>query len=1250
MERRASPRRPIKLAAQLQLGQDQHWPCQIADFCAEGLFIRFSGDTARRVRQTLSEQHPGELVVRFRGPDGRTQHELYVQVARLIEGAMGVSFTRANPSALDAMLVQYGASSPQERSHLKPPTERVQFVLRQCAKAVVQHIEPLMAECLAGMVEALKTSAQKAGSDQVANEMLDASGQIEARQRAIWHQMSIFLESPLKPERQGAPGSELSLVDKNEFEDWLTLKVMVTKADTLYRGELLQLRMRLDKLGVSNATGHQNPLGPALVCESFHGSLQHLKASREVEKVCLKVFEQSVLQQLEPLYKELNQILIRHGILPDLDLSRYLSDRAPRAETPRPVPPPEPPQPVAGAPQPEAPPESASVKPSRSTPDSFRGYSQSAQTAFATVRNLLATLSASRAERGNLKPMDFPASARPLSAGEFQRELQSLQKAQAETEESAPQEPLRDRVVDKVKAVGEVGLNDAQQEAVDVVDEFFRSVTDSPRLNDAARQQLRRLEVPVLKVVLRDRAFFDDLQSPVRGVMNRLALLGVKGGRINPVIQRRVDEMVQRVMTEFEQDTRVFENVQGELDNLIERQNLVYRRNVERVTAAAEGAQKVADAKKAVGDLLDERLGGRRVPQAVISLLNGGWRDLLSLTWIRQGPESQLWQDYLSVVDSLLAYGEDPDSTVNLPELLRVIQDGLASISSNHMPSAQIRDELKAFLIKRDPANTEWVDVPQPEAPPKPPADTISERQKRSLQRWIARAQRLRTGDWLRNQENPKEPYYMRLVWIAREFSRFVFVNHQGMRVVEQELEPLALQLQQGILIPDNQYERPLVDESIDRMVKQVYDQLSWVSTHDELTGLLARREFERVLEQHLTRLEEETLSLVKIDLRQFRLLNDTAGYKAGDDTLARVAECLRKHMEPERPLSRLDGNEFAFLCATEGAEQRAQAMIEAIEALELNFGGRRYTISACAGIAPVLPALVTADRWLRAADDACKRAKKLGNGRVSTYVLDPRIQAQQEQIAAKVASLGDLDEDQVLLRCQKMIPLHHEARMGTQYEILISMYDDAGHLITAAEFVRMAERYNRMQAVDRWVVGRMLDAMRDSTSGASKLGGVCINLSGYSLNDESLLEFIYEKLSEKDAPIERLWFEITEAAAIHNLQEVADFMAEMKELGCRFCLGNFGSGPTSYEYMRTLPVDLIKLDGAFTRHVNKSEADRAMVRSMVDMAHYTSREVIAGQVEDRQTLDTLRSLGVDYAQGYVIEKPQLLNNIVGNL
>ena len=1257
-ERRSSPRQPIKLAAQIDLGNGDACPCQISDFCAEGLFIRYSNETSKKLDRAFASGTPPEVVVRFRGLDGARRHELHVNIVRRIDGAMGVNFSRPNPAAVDAILQQCGSSRRQERSSLRAPSDRVQFVLHQSAKAVIQFIEPLMDSCLAKMIESLKLAAKNASNDQQANDYMDGSGQIQARQRGLWHQMAQSLESPLKPAPKGFPGAELSVVDKGEFEDWLTIRVMVTKADTQYRGDLLQLKLRLDELGIANATGHHNPLGPSLVCEAFHNGLSQVKASREVEKVCLRVFEQTVLQQLGPLYKELNDILIRHGVLPDLDLSKYLSEQAgakseenktpvqpePVAEkTPAPQPQPQP-QPK---PKPEASDEGESqARPGRKSGmlgGEFRSYAQAAQTAFATVRNLLNTLSASRVARGDPEPLPFQPNARPLSSGELQRELQQLQTQPVEPEDELA--PLKERVVEQVKASGDNRLDEVQQETVDVVDRFFKSVVESPKLSEYAQQCMRQLEVPVLKVVMRDPAFFDDQDSPVRGVMNRLAQLGVKGGRVNPVVQRRVDELVQRITTDFEQDTGVFERAVDELDTLIDRQNLVYRRNVERVTAAAEGAQKVAESKKAVAGVLDQKLGGRRVPKAVLSLLDGGWRDLLSLTWIRQGPDSQLWQDYLAVIDSLLSFADEPNGSVNLPELLRVIQDGLSSISSNHLPSSQIRDELKQFLIRSPENNPELVEVPL-EKPAKPDAKERSSREQKSLQRWINRAQKLRTGDWLRDQDKPDEPQYIRLVWVARGFSRFVFVNHQGMRVVELELEGLARQMRKGIIVPDSQYERPLVDESIDRMVRKVYDQLSWASTHDELTGLLGRREFERMLDQQLARREDER-SLVRLDLRRFRLLNDTAGYQAGDETLRQVADILRNQVVDGMPVARLAGNEFAMLVPSECASDTAKGLVRAVEAAEFSFGGRDYKLSASAGIVPTLPALASAERWLRASEQALSASRKLGHGRVSEYALGAEDQARQEQIAAKVASLSDLNEERMLLRCQKIIPLHAKASMAAQYEVLISMYDDDGNLITGLDFVRMAERYDRMQAVDRWVVGHMLDWLREQAPDPRHFGGVCINLSGYSMNDESLLEFIYEKLSEKDAPIERLWFEITEASAINDVQSVADFIVEMKELGCRFCLGNFGSGPSSFEFMRSLPVDLIKIDGTFIGQLTTSETDRAMVRSMVDMAHYMNREVIASQVESRDVLDMLRQLGVDYGQGFVVEKPRLLDSLI---
>ncbi len=1247
-ERRSSPRQPIKLAAQLDVGTNENLPCQIADFCAEGLFVRYSGETSKKLDQVLARNTP-ELVVRFRSLDGRKRHELHVSVMRRIEGAMGVGFTRSNPEAVNAMLEQCGAHRDQDRASLRAPSDKVQFVLHQSAKAVTQYIEPLMDGCFVQMVTALRDVAQRAGNDQQANEFMDASGQLKARQRIIWHQMARSLESPLKPAPKGAPGAELSVVDKGEFEDWLTIRVMVTKADTQYRGDLLQLKLRLDKLGIANSTGHHNPLGPSLICESFHSGLSLLKADREVEKVCLKVFEKSVLMHLGPLYRELNNILVRHGVLPDLDLSKYLSEQVPAEsakskETSPVAPRPEVQAREAAAPVSEVPaPERKMTRsPGRKSSSEFRGYAAAAQTAFATVKNLLGTLSASRLARGDMEPMEFAPGARELSAGELHKQLQELQ---LQASSAGPEQPsLRERVVERVRESGEHALGEEQKSTLDVVDRFFKSVVESPKLSEYAQSRMRQLEVPVLKVVMRDPEFFDDTDSPVRGVMNRLAQLGVKGGRINPVVQRRVDELVQRIATDFEQDTGVFESAVQELDGLIDRQNLVYRRNVERVTAAAEGAQKVSESKKAVAAVLEQKLAGRKVPKAVVSLLDGGWRDLLSLTWIRQGADSPLWQDYLSVIDSLMTFADDPQSSINLPELLRVIQDGLASISSNHMPSSLIRDELKHFLVRRPDSPPEMVEIP-PTKSEEDKKQALSERDHRSLQRWINRAQQLRTGDWLRDQEKPDEPQYIRLVWVARGFSRFVFVNHQGMRVVELDLEALAQHMRKGIIVPDNQYERPLVDESIDRMVRKVYDQLSWASTHDELTGLLGRREFERMLEQQLARREDER-ALVRLDLRQFRLLNDTAGYHAGDEALRMVADVLRSHVGDGMPLARVSGNEFAMMLPAENALEVSRGIVSAIEAMELSFDSGSYHLSASAGLAQEMPALASAEGWLKAAEEAMKAAKKRGHGKVMEYSLDARDHARQEQIAAKVANLGDLNEERVLLRCQKIIPLHPHTTMAPQYEILISMYDDTGNLITGKDFVRMAERYDRMQAVDRWVVGQMLDWLRDKAPDPKHMGGICINLSGHSLNDQLLMEFIYDKLSQKDAPIERLWFEITEASAINDVQGISEFIEEMKELGCRFCLGDFGSGPTSFQFMRSLPVDFIKLDSAFTGQLDTSETDRAMVKSMVDMAHYMKREVIATQVETRGVLDMLTSLGVDYAQGFIIEKPRLLSSL----
>jgi diguanylate cyclase (GGDEF)-like protein len=1256
-ERRSSPRKPIKLAAQLDLGRGENWPCQIADFCAEGLFIRYSQAVSHKLDAALGDAGGQSLLVHFRGLDSSAvpgrRHQLQVQMRHRVENAMGVCFVQANAVAVSAMLQQCSGARVADSAHLHAPSERVQFVLHQCAKAVVQFIDPLMQECLNQTVAALQAHARDACNNQLANELMDASDQLNSRRRLMWQQMTKSLESPLKPASKAGPAGSLAVVDRGEFEDWLSLRVMTTKADTLYRGTLLQLKLRLHSLNVANATGHINPLGPSLVCESFQDGLVRLRMSREVEKVAFGVFEHTVLQQLEPLYAELNNILIRQDVLPDLDLTKYLADvqrsesayeaskpagqSAPQAalrtgSNAEPVVEPR------TTPQPAARPRPLPEPGSGEKSVQFQEHARLARHAFSTVRSLLDALASSRAVKSQVRGDEFPANAPPLNNALLLEQLQQLQNVALPANDSAAS--LRERVVGKVRADSQGKLDTEQQGAVDVVDRFFESLRESSKLDEPTRHHLRQLEVPVLKVVMRDPDFFEDEQSPVRDVLNRLAQLGSRGSRVNPIIQRRVDELIQSIVTGFEHDLSVFELAAEELEELVERQKRVYQRNVERVKAAAEGAQKVAESKQAVDDTLQARLAGKTVPKALNSLLAGGWRDLLSLTWIRHGPDSTLWHDYLGAVDSLVLFTKDPDSEINLSALLRTIQDGFFSISSSYLPSAQICDELRRFLV-RDPKSAPEV-LFIPEAPAASPRlRTLPEQE----QRWRKRVQELDIDDWLRDQHPSNEPFYIRLVWIGRDFQRLVFVNHQGMRVVELQLDTLADKMRQGYIVPDPDYHRPLVDEGLDRMMRKVYDQLASAASHDELTGLLERREFERQLDQQLT-CWQTPRTLLRLSLRNFSKFNDGAGEQAGDALLQQIAAVLSACCAEDTPIARLSGAQFALLLPVEDAMALTRQLSQQVLALQPMLQEKPFGLELGAALVPQLETLLNPSLWLEAAEQTLHES---GSRRETVGEYRPALadEAQQQKIVAKVAGLKDQQQQRLLLRCQKIIPLHPETLRLTQYDVLTGVYNDDGNLVGGKDFIRLAERYDQIQALDRWLVGTMLDWLEHKADDLQPFSGIIINLSGHSLNDPALLEFIYEKLSEREAPIERLCFEITEASAVRDMVALAGFVREMKELGCCFCLGNISNGPDSFQALRSLPVDMLKIDSALTANLVNSQSDQTMLRSMVEMAHYLEREVIVTQVESRELLALLVQLGVDYAQGTVIEKPGMLDSLV---
>ncbi len=1289
-DRRGSKRRPIQLVATIDYRGEPGLPCEIADFCAEGVFVSLSEIASQKLNKL--QFGPGEVVqLTFHDPFVNRDHILGVQAVRTLSNAFGGMFTSGNAAAITALLRICGAENLKTSQKQVQP-ETAALLMRQCTRIIQTHLSPLVSAFITALPKLFNESVKSAATDNQKSELIDATMSLRQQSGLLMPQLFKHISEALVPKLQqneGAGGAnsgpDLSLIDKAEFEDWLTLKVMVTRAETNYRSHLLQLKMRFDALGVSCQKGYSNPVGPALICYAFRDTLMAMNLPLSAERLCLKQFEQSVMMELEVMYKELDELLIHQGVLPDLDLAKYIktpeqTDKVKEQESVVDV--------NARKKNEHAQAKPAKVGQTKSVEDSTgKQKDDTANDAAHTLHpktfrqerhmgemsSLLATAEESVAAvnrlldvlhlkprvpgPGSLPATPFPD---PEEAPSFRNEevLENLSQVQtvpvSHDENSIDGSSLKERLYQLMNShhMDLKSFTREQDKSLDVVDRFFISLLKNPKLTSITKMQIKSLEVPVLRMLMRNPAFFTQTDNPAKQLINRIAQVGVKGGRVNAAQVERINRMVSRIQEEHEQDPSVFDEALAEMDELVERQNVLYRKNVERVTAGAEGQQKVEESRIAVTEALRHRVFGRRVPKAIATLINGGWRDLLSLIYIRQGPESQAWQDYLSVLDTLLLVARDPDTPYNLPDLLRLIQEGLATISSNHMPSGHVRDELRRFLVKEPGSEPEMFEFPE-ELDEETVQDVglIQDARQRGLQRWLNRAQKLKVGDWLRLERQAGDSEFIRLVWIGKNFTRYVFVNHQGMKVIDLDANTLAAYLQKGIAVPDDGVALPVVDQSLDMMVKDLYEQLSFASTHDELTGLMLRKEFERqVLVKHSNLSSDDTISCILLSLAQFRLLNDSAGTEAGDEVLKGVARLLEENTPESALVARFAGDEFMVVINGPVADW-VKNIMDQVSRFRLHWKESTFEAALYVGYVEIKGGLLDVRHMVQAAEDACRSAKRKGAGTVEVYNVDQQQIAQRDAIAHKVANLGKkLDDERLLLRCQKIIPLTSESTVGTQHEILLSIYDDEGQLIPAGKFIRAAESYKRMQEVDRWVVGHMLDWMVANQRKISQIGGLSINLSGHSLNDESLLEFIFERLTKQESPMEKITFELTEASAISNLHNISDFIRELQEYGCRFCLGNYGSGVATYQYLKQLPVDMIKIDGSFIQDLEKDKNDQMMVKSMTEMAHYLNREVIAPQVETKEAFELVKALGADYAQGYFIERPKSLANLWATL
>ncbi len=441
--------------------------------------------------------------------------------------------------------------------------------------------------------------------------------------------------------------------------------------------------------------------------------------------------------------------------------------------------------------------------------------------------------------------------------------------------------------------------------------------------------------------------------------------------------------------------------------------------------------------------------------------------------------------------------------------------------------------------------------------------------------------------------------------------------------------------------------------EHMQERIDQATARLIYQAAHDSLTGLVNRREFEIRLDRAVLASQQHgrTHALCYMDLDQFKIINDTCGHAAGDEMLCQLALLLKALMRERDTLARLGGDEFALLlenCDLEDALKVADQCRTAVQRYHFKWDNRIFAVGASIGLVMIDQDAGTAANLLSAADAACYVAKDRGRNQIHIYEQKDSDLVRHRNEMQWVSRIHKaLDEKRLKLYWQEIRPVSQATNVPRHFELLLRMQDEEGRLVLPMAFIPAAERYSLMPQIDSWVVETTLGACGSYLSQASR--GNCvfaINLSGVSLKSQEFRSHLLSLLKDKDHLGSHLCFEITETAAIGNLAVVNDFIQELKAIGCRFALDDFGSGLSSFTYLKNLNVDYLKIDGAFVKNMANDSVDYSMVEAIHRIGRQVGLKTIAEYVESDAVMNQLRVIGVDFAQGNYLHRPEPLETL----
>lgn len=1252
-KRRQHIRYEIKLLATIEVVESgSSIGCMIHDFCSGGLFLVPKKNDEVEALMLLQTVH---VVFSVNSKYGYDNFKEEVEIMHIRPNGIGVRFLVKPELALEAL-----KKEAQDTADLSAPKKQSNQAGLSKQKKLETEFFSLLQKTLPAIIQIfyqqfetkLTQAAETVNRIEDGNALIDAVTNLKLSKDTlidkfcnITQQSCLLTLSTSSQSETGDKATPLTLVDKSEFEDWLNLSFIIRNLDAHFEAHLEQLQKKISLLIGIDKDRVINPASPSIFCDKFHDCIVSLEEDRLVRDTLYTVFEEILFESLTGVYEKMNAILVSQGapekishandwlkINPGISKAdQLLPDSRPSTSDPQAV-------------------AMASTSSDVTLPATVATTSKQKTKSIVEVASNLVQLLQGQIFPKQKSTTTIEDDSAEYSAEEISAALTLLQQNRPKDsvtihDPNVLQQELEDTL--KTLSKSDKQISNTDQKNIEVYESLF-NILSNQFFAEENKPYLQRIHLAIINQAMKDPGFLESESHPARNIVNHLSRLesAVVDNKIvkNKHIKQTLDHLMEQISDESLNDNSVFSSVDQQLNEITEIVNKSIDRNTQRVTEFYDGKQKLEKARLSVQKEIDSRLAGKKIPKIIISLLEAGWQHLL--VFAKLNDDNDAFQSYLRVINNLLGWlsgAELPDKEV-AETTLKFIDEHLKSVCTNTFLHNQILEELYYFLLKDSfLLGSDIIEMSSFEK------QAITAK-KQKVTSGTEEVDQLKVGEWLTFLLE-QELETLKLVWIGKIQDAYVFVSRSGVKRLELKREELAELISSGAANRVESLDLPVMDRATNMMLQNMHEKLVYNAVHDSVTMLLNRKEFIKLVKQELDKFDNAQHLLCNIEIQDFRIITSACGIAGGDALLKQLAESLKSQLKEGEFLARLDTKTFAILLKNQPAET-AYSVVKELQAKliseQFNWEDKSYAIAVCIGVVP-LSTEITYDlnNVLQKTDFATLSAKNSGRNRIQIYKDDDESLKSQYNLHDWIGRINQVfDEDRLFLRCQKIVSIDSSKDQHSHYEILLGIYDEDGNVIAPDNFIPAVERCQRMSEVDRWVVSSSLSWVEQNQGTFEMLDGISINLSGESLNNEEFLDFLKQTLSTSKLPLEKITFEITETVAADSFTFVQRFIKEIKQFNCKFSLDDFGSGYSSYSYLKSLDVDYLKIDGIFVKDITNNDTDIAIVKSMNEIAHSLGLKTIAEYVENDKINELLKEIGVDYAQGYGIQKPILLNDL----